>query len=96
MPNNIEERGLTEREMLQLCLELEKARCHSITDILTECANEELCSVYRQSLDNAFDIHRELFNMLNQKGWYKVLPAQVAQIEEVQNMMRENLNPDHE
>ncbi len=32
MPNNIEGRGLTDRELVQLCLELEKGRCRSISN----------------------------------------------------------------
>ncbi|MCF6411456.1 spore coat protein [Pseudalkalibacillus salsuginis] len=94
MPNNIENRGLTDREMLQLCLELEKGRCRCISNTLLETSHKELREVYKQCFDNAEQNQSKLFDIMSGKGWYKVEPATTEQIGKTQAMMQNNLHPD--
>ncbi len=96
MPNNIEGRGLTDREMLQLCLELEKARCRSICNTMLETTHQGLREIYKNCLDNASRNHFELFETMNNKGWYKTELATNEQIGRVQELMQNNLHPDNQ
>lgn len=94
MPNNMEGRGLTDREMVQLCLELEKGRCRSISSTMLETTHKELRDIYRQCLDNAADNQYKLYDLMDQKGWYKTELATPDQIKNVQEYMQNNLHPD--
>jgi spore coat protein CotF len=93
MPNNIEGRGLTDKEMLQLCLELEKGRCRSLSNTVLETAHEDLRDIYMDCLGNAENNQWVLFDFMKQNGWYNVTEASVQEIGEVQALMQNNLNP---
>ncbi|KKI90095.1 hypothetical protein WQ54_23585 [Bacillus sp. SA1-12] len=94
MPNNMAGRGLTEREMLQLCLELEKGRCRSIAGTMLETTHKELRDVFTQCFENAAQNQFKLFEIMNQKGWYKTELASIEQIGKVRELMQNNLHPD--
>lgn len=96
MPNNIAERGLTDREMLQLCLELEKGRCRSISNTLLETKHPQLREIYKQCFDNASSNHYLLFEIMENKGWYETELASKEQIGKVQELMQNNLHPDNQ
>lgn len=93
MPNNIAGRGLTDREMIQLCLELEKGRCRGISHTLLETTHQPLREIYQQCFENASTNQFQLFEILNNKGWYKTELATKDQISNVQALMQNNLNP---
>lgn len=94
MPNNIEGRGLTDREMVQLCLDLEKNRCRSLCNTMLETAHKELREIYEQCFANASKNHFILFQLLSEKGWYKTEVATIDQISKIQDNMQNNLHPD--
>ncbi|OLS38077.1 hypothetical protein BTR22_06125 [Alkalihalophilus pseudofirmus] len=94
MPNNIEHRGLTDREMLQLCLELEKGRCRSLVSTMLETSHADLRQVYEECLQAANDQHAHLYEVLNDKGWYETLHATPEAINQTQELMQNNLHPD--
>jgi len=94
MPNNMEGRGLTDRELLQLCLELEKGRCHSINSMMLETKHHGLREIYKEAFDNASKNQYELFTIMDEKGWYKTEVADLEQINKVQELMQNNLHPD--
>ncbi len=94
MPNNMEGRGLTDREMVQLCLELEKGRCRSISSTMLETSHKELRDIYNNCLENATDNHYKLYEVMEQKGWYKTELATPEQVIKVQEYMQNNLHPD--
>ncbi|MCM3387074.1 spore coat protein [Ureibacillus chungkukjangi] len=96
MPNNIEGRGLTDREMLQLCLELEKGRCRSISNTLLETTHPKLREIYEHCFENASNNQFQLFEIMNKKGWYKTELATKEQIVNVQELMQNNLHPDNQ
>ncbi|MBM7585554.1 spore coat protein CotF [Bacillus pakistanensis] len=96
MPNNIEGRGLTDREMLQLCLELEKGRCRSISHTMLETSHKELREIYLQCFENANSNQYKLYEILNEKGWYQTDIASPEQISKVQEFMQNNLHPDNQ
>lgn len=96
MPNNIAGRGLTDREMLQLCLELEKGRCRSISNTLLETTHHELRVIYEHCFENASSNQFQLFKIMDQKGWYKTELASKEQIANVQELMQNNLHPDEQ
>lgn len=93
MPNNIEGRGLTDREMMQLCLELEKARIRSVSSALVETGHEELRSIYMRSFDTACTNQQQLFAAMQQNGLYQVAQATADQVNAVQHAMQNNLDP---
>lgn len=96
MPNNMEGRGLTDREMIQLCLELEKGRCQSISHTMIETSHIDLREIYGNCLEKATTNHFRLYDILKQKGWYKTELATPDQIEKVQEYMQNNLHPDQQ
>lgn len=96
MPNNMVGRGLTDREMLQLCLELEKGRCRSIGNTMLETTHQGLREIYQECLDNASQNQYQLFEVMNNKGWYKTELATAEQIGKVQELMQNNLHPDNQ
>lgn len=93
MPNNMDDRALTEREMLQLCLELEKARCMASGRSMLEAAHDELRNVYKQCFDYASKNQYDLFSYMEQKGWYETEVAAQEQVVKVQELMQNNLHP---
>ncbi|WP_026693944.1 spore coat protein [Peribacillus kribbensis] len=96
MPNNMEGRGLTNREMLQLCLELEKGRSRSLGNTILETSHPELQDIYAKCFDNAIANHKAIFTMMDVEGWYETEPASLEQVERVQEFMRNNLHPDEQ
>lgn len=94
MPNNIAERGLTDREILQLCLEMEKGRCRNISNTILETTHQQLREIYKQCFENASSNHYQLFEIMSNKGWYKTELASQEQIDKVQELMQNNLHPD--
>ena len=96
MPNNIAGRGLTDREMLQLCLELEKGRCRSISNTMLETTHQQLREIYKQCFENASSNHFQLFDIMSNKGWYTTENASNEQVDKVRELMRNNLHPDEQ
>jgi len=96
MPNNMEGRGLTDREMVQLCLELEKGRCKSISSTMLEASHKELRNIYTDCLEKAKNNHYRLYEIMDEKGWYKTELATTEQMVKVQEYMQNNLHPDHQ
>lgn len=96
VPNNIAGRGLTDREMLQLCLELEKGRCRSISSTILETTHQELRDICQDCLNNASKNQYEIYSIMGQKGWYKTELAMPEQINQVQELMQNNLHPDNQ
>jgi|GEM_PF-1812274 len=94
MPNNMEGRGLTDREMVQLCLDLEKNRCRSLCHTMLETSHKGLRDIYEQCFSNASRNHFTLFELMSEKGWYKTENATIDQILKVQEYMQNNLHPD--
>lgn len=94
MPNNIAERGLTDREIIQLCLELEKGRCRSISNTMLETAHQQLREIYEKCFENASSNHYQLFEIMSKNGWYKTELASMEQVGNVQELMQNNLHPD--
>ena len=93
MPNNIGGHGLTDREMMQLCLELEKARIHSSSSALMETSHEELRRIYTRSFETACTNQQQLFTAMQQYGLYQVAQATAEQINAVQHAIQNNLDP---
>lgn len=96
MPNNMEGRGLTVREMLQLCLELEKGRCRSISNTMLETSHKDLREIYHQCFNNANTNQYKLYEIMDEKGWYKTEIASTENVQKVQEFMQNNLHPDNQ
>ncbi|MCR6115130.1 spore coat protein [Salipaludibacillus agaradhaerens] len=94
MPNNMDGRGLTDREMLQLCLELEKGRCRSAANVLMETSHKDLRDIYEGCFANAKDSQYDLYEILHSKGWYIQSQATDEDVTRVREEMRNNLHPD--
>ncbi|MBU8908034.1 spore coat protein [Desertibacillus haloalkaliphilus] len=93
MPNNIGSKGLTDREIAQLCLELEKNRCRSVSHTILEASNEQLRQIYSQCQQQYLAHQQDLYELMNERGWYTVDDATPEEIGEVQGLMQQNLNP---
>jgi spore coat protein CotF len=96
MPNNIAGRGLTDREMVQLCLELEKARCRSLSNTILETSHQQFREIFKQCLDVSLHNQHRLFKLMKKRGWYNVQTATTAQIGQTQELIQNNLHPDNQ
>lgn len=94
MPNNIAGRGLTDREYLQLCLELEKGRCRTLSNTLLEINHQELREIFLHCFETAHKNQYNLFDFMKNKGWYRTTIASQPEIEIAQKNIQHNLQPD--
>ncbi|MBN6188767.1 spore coat protein [Aneurinibacillus sp. BA2021] len=93
MPNNIEGRGLTDRELMQLCLELEKGRCRSLLNTIVETRHDSLRSLYQRCLETALTNQQHIFDRMQEHGYYQVPQATPDQIAQMQGLLQNNLHP---
>ncbi|MFT9847690.1 spore coat protein [Aneurinibacillus sp. REN35] len=93
MPNNIEGRGLTDREMMQLCLELEKGRCRSISNTLVETSHGNLRELYQRCLETALTNQQHIVDRMQEQGYYEMPRATQEQLARMQEQLQNNLHP---
>jgi spore coat protein CotF len=94
LTNNIQGRGLTDREMLQLSLELEKGRCKSLVSTLLETSHSELRQVYEECFQTSNDLHSHIYDVMASKGWYETASANPEEVRNAQGYIQNNLHPD--
>lgn len=82
MPN------LTEKEMLQDCLTSEKNLTGVYNTFSNECTNPELRNDFINILKNEHDMQADLFNEMQNKGWYEVKPAKKTDIDKTKQKFK--------
>ncbi|PKM79003.1 MAG: spore coat protein [Firmicutes bacterium HGW-Firmicutes-13] len=62
-----------------------KLMCRNLNIYITESQNNALRNDYIKMLQSTYNCQKQLFDSMNQKGWYPVDSADMADISRVQN-----------
>lgn len=68
--------ALTDQQICQLLLNEHKFQAQSLAMFAMECANESLRDEVLKALDTTMLHQRHIWELMNQKGWYR--PAQAS------------------
>ncbi|MBM7854464.1 spore coat protein CotF [Desulfohalotomaculum tongense] len=60
-----------------------KSTCECITQKILETSNEQLRQSYLNVLHETFNEHKQLYNMMSQRGWYKPMMAKPDEINQI-------------
>ena len=76
MPNKI-----TDFDLSQTLLNLHKHACKESTADIMECSSPELRQEFTQALQTNLQHQQQIFQYMNQKGYYKPLPASSQELQ---------------
>lgn len=76
---------LGDREILQLCLNECKHKAASLNIYIQEAANEQLRRDYMTVLGDVYSQEQQLFDLMQQKGYYNVKNASAQEISQAQS-----------
>ena len=62
-----------------------KLTCSCINQKILETANEQLRQSYLNILNETYNEHKQVFDMMHQRGWYKTIPARQQEISQFSN-----------
>lgn len=66
---------LTEQDIMQVCLGQTKHLASSLNTYILEANNEQLRRDYMTALGDVYNQHKQLYEMMEQKGYYNVKNA---------------------
>lgn len=75
----------TDQDILQLALNESKHTAEAINSYILEAANEQLRKDYMNVLGNVYNQQKQIFDVMQQKGFYTVENATAQQITKAQN-----------
>lgn len=74
-----------ERDVLQVCLNETKHLASSLNIYIQEATNEQLRRDYMTILGDVYSQEQQLFNVMQQKGYYNVKNANPQEISQAKN-----------
>jgi len=77
------QKTMTEKDILQDCLSIEKFTSSNYNTYAGECVCEQLRSAFLNILDDEHRIQAAIFTDMSSKGWYPVQPADQQQLQQV-------------
>lgn len=80
MPNN----QLQEKDWANMVLYMQKMEIKTLCSAVTESSNDKVRSHTTNLLNKALEDQKNLYNFMNQKGWYKVESAPQQEISRAQ------------
>jgi spore coat protein CotF len=81
-------------EWMGILLYEHKLAASMLTNSVLESANPQVRQHFTSLLNQTFDHQKQIFDVMNQKGWYKVAPApqdQLSQIQQSFSMMQQQM-----
>ncbi|AST57977.1 coat F domain protein [Thermoanaerobacterium thermosaccharolyticum] len=81
--------GMTDKDIMMGVLGDYKLAIDALSHAATEAANESLKRDFINALNSTFEEQKEVWNAINQRGWYSVKPAQMQDIQETRNKFRQ-------
>lgn len=75
----------SDRDILQLCLNESKHLASSLNTYIQEAASEQLRRDYMSVLGDIYSQEKQLFDFMQQKGFYNVKNASPQDISQAQN-----------
>ena len=82
--------GMTDRDRLQDMLSSEKFLANNWSVSGSEMVQQELFQDTMQFLNEVHGAHRQLFQVMNQKGWYQIDQADQQQISQAASQFTQN------
>lgn len=77
-------KGLTDKEIANVLLDQHKLAASSLTNLVLESANQFLRNDATNMLTRTFQHQKQIFDMMAQKGWYKVQNASQQDVSRAQ------------
>lgn len=77
----------TDQDLMGLILQSHKHLAESLNMCLLETANDQLRRDYQNILMETYDHHKQIWNVMNQRGWYSVRPANPQDVARAQNVL---------
>lgn len=79
---------LTEQEILTDLLTSEKHCTSTVNTFITESTCSNLRQNLKDILTEEHSIHENLYNMMNQKGWYPTSDAQAQEVQKAKDKFK--------
>ncbi|SNX54422.1 spore coat protein [Thermoanaerobacterium sp. RBIITD] len=86
MPNNM---GMTDKDIMMGVLGDYKLAIVTLSHAAIEAANDNIKRDFINALNSTFEEQKQVWNAINQRGWYAVKPAQPQDIQEAKNKFRQ-------
>ncbi len=83
---------LTPKDILMDTLNTSKALCKLYATFLTEASNDDTFYTIGELEDESVDIQRDIFNLLYDKGWYKLEADSVKNIKNTISQFKKSKN----
>ena len=80
-------KNVTDKEILNVLLDEHKLGASSMTNLILESSNQLLRNDATNILTRTFQHQKQIFDLMNQKGWYKVQNASQQDITRAQQEM---------
>lgn len=87
MAGNTEEKKLQDQDILQSVLNETKQMATAVNQYILEASGEELRRDYMVVLGEIYGRQKQVYDLMQQKGYYNPKPAQQQDIAEIQNRL---------
>jgi spore coat protein CotF len=81
---------LTDQDIAQCLLKDEKFACTLMNSSILEAANDNLRRDWTSCLQNSYRMQKQIFDTMNQKGWYSPTKADMQQMNQAQSELSNN------
>jgi len=81
---------LTDQDIAQCILRDEKHICGMINTSILEASSDNLRRDWMSCQQNSYRMQKQVFDAMNQKGWYSPAKADMQQISQAQNQFSPN------
>ncbi|HHY13159.1 MAG TPA: spore coat protein [Thermoanaerobacterales bacterium] len=76
--------NLNDRDIAYMMLNQHKHEAATLTNFILECSNEQLRMDAQNALEEVFSHQKQIFDIMNQRGWYQIQPADQQQLSKAQ------------
>lgn len=77
--------SMTDQDIANSVLNDYKFICSSLNTYITEAQSDSLRQDYQRILQDTYNLQKQVFNSMNQKGWYEIKLASMSDIAKAQN-----------
>jgi spore coat protein CotF len=76
--------NITDKDIANIILNQHKHEAATLTNFILECSNDQLREDAENALQQVFRHQKDIFDLMSQKGWYRVQPADAQQMARAQ------------
>ena len=81
-----------DKDLMMILLELEKNIVKNYSNAITEASSDNLTEKFTELFNMSRLAQRDLFNLINSKGWYNLEYAEVQKISQEQQKLNTQLS----